>query len=60
MMAILLCGSAALVRADFSHPSLENCMRISLNGPDVMTPFLAALEESVLESRGATRRNSAG
>ena len=48
-----------LVRADFSHPSLENCMRISLNGPDVMTPFLAALEEAVLESRGATRRNSA-
>jgi histidinol-phosphate aminotransferase len=48
-----------LVRADFSHPSLENCMRISLNGPDVMTPFLVALEEAVLESRGATRRNSA-
>jgi histidinol-phosphate aminotransferase len=48
-----------LVRADFKHPSLENCLRISLNGPDVMTQFIAALADSVLEVRiGDHGRNS--
>ncbi|HYL33475.1 MAG TPA: histidinol-phosphate transaminase [Stellaceae bacterium] len=40
-----------LVKADFDHPALANCMRVSLNGPDVMTPFVAALAEAVAETR---------
>ena len=41
-----------LVKADFNHAALANCMRVSLNGPDVMTPFVVALGDAVAETRG--------
>ncbi len=39
------------VKADFNHPALANCIRVALNGPDIMTPFAAALTEAVTETR---------
>ena len=38
-----------LVKAGFDHPSLKGCIRISLNGPDVMQPFIVALDRVVEE-----------
>jgi histidinol-phosphate aminotransferase len=40
-----------LVKAGFTHPAIKNCLRVSLNGPDVMTRFIAALEDVVREQR---------
>jgi histidinol-phosphate aminotransferase len=45
-----------LVKADFDHPALRNCMRVTLNGPDVMMPFVAALAEAVGETRSHPSR----
>lgn len=40
-----------LVKAGFSHPAIADCIRVSLNGPEIMQPFAAALAESVRELR---------
>ena len=41
-----------LVKTGFSHPMLARCIRVSLNGPDVMQPFIAALD-TVMRGLGA-------
>jgi histidinol-phosphate aminotransferase len=38
-----------LVKVGYSHPMLSRCIRISLNGPDVMQPFIAALDTVMRE-----------
>jgi histidinol-phosphate aminotransferase len=38
-----------LVKAGFSHPAIADCIRVSLNGPDIMQPFTAALADAVGE-----------
>jgi histidinol-phosphate aminotransferase len=40
-----------LVKAGFSHPAIADCIRVSLNGPDIMQPFAAGLGEAVGELR---------
>jgi histidinol-phosphate aminotransferase len=34
-----------LVKGGFSNPILMHCIRVSLNGPDIMVPFVHALEQ---------------
>lgn len=36
-----------LVKSGFHHPSMLQCIRISLNGPDVMRPFADAFVDAV-------------
>lgn len=40
-----------LVKGGFSHASMHRCVRISVNGPEIMTPFVAALATAVEEIR---------
>lgn len=42
-----------LIKANFTHPALRDCVRVSLNGRDVMKPFVAALDDAVRTLRGA-------
>jgi histidinol-phosphate aminotransferase len=52
-----------LVKSGFGHVSMRQCIRISLNGPDIMDPFVIALaaaaEEIQAARRHASRRSSA-
>ena len=52
-----------LVKSGFSHPSMRRCMRISVNGPDVMGPFVvafaAAVEDVSVMGRRPEQRTSA-
>jgi len=34
-----------LVKGGFAHPSVARCIRVTLAGPDVMTPFVQALRD---------------
>jgi len=43
-----------LVKAGFSHPILSDCVRVSLNGPDIMQPFVEALARTMNEIRPVT------
>src|SRR5262245_9153945 len=45
-----------LVKTGFSHPSMQQCIRISVNGPDIMVPFVAALEAAVEDLSGSRRQ----
>lgn len=45
-----------LVKSGFPHPALDRCIRISLNGPDVIEPFMHILAEAV----GAMRDRNPG
>jgi histidinol-phosphate aminotransferase len=38
-----------LVKSGFAHPSMRQCIRVTLNGPEIMQPFLAALELATRE-----------
>jgi histidinol-phosphate aminotransferase len=38
-----------LVKSGFAHPSLQQCLRVTLNGSDIMRPFLTALELAARE-----------
>jgi histidinol-phosphate aminotransferase len=38
-----------LIKAGFSHPMLARCIRVSLNGLDVMEPFIATLDTVMKE-----------
>jgi histidinol-phosphate aminotransferase len=40
-----------LIKAGFSHPSVKDCIRVSLNGTDVMQPFMLALDQVMAELR---------
>jgi histidinol-phosphate aminotransferase len=44
-----------LVKAGFAHPAIADCIRVSLNGPDVMQPFVGALAEAVEALQPARR-----
>jgi histidinol-phosphate aminotransferase len=45
-----------LVKSGFNHPSMRQCIRISVNGPDIMVPFVAALG-AVVADLDASRRH---
>jgi histidinol-phosphate aminotransferase len=38
-----------LVKSGFGHPSMRQCVRVTVNGPDIIRPFLAALEQAARE-----------
>lgn len=40
-----------LVKAGFTHPILADCVRVSLNGPEIMQPFVAALTQTMHDLR---------
>ena len=42
-----------LVKTGFTHPAIADCIRVSLNGVDVMQPFAVALSEAVRELQSA-------
>jgi histidinol-phosphate aminotransferase len=42
-----------LVKAGFAHPILSDCVRVSLNGPEIMQPFVAALTQTMNDIRAA-------
>jgi len=44
-----------LVKSGFSHPCMRRCMRISVNGPDVMAPFTVAFIAAVEEVSAISR-----
>jgi histidinol-phosphate/aromatic aminotransferase/cobyric acid decarboxylase-like protein len=46
-----------LVKSGFNHPSMRHCIRISVNGLDVMGPFAAALTAAIEEIGPAARRS---
>jgi histidinol-phosphate aminotransferase len=43
-----------LVKVGFAHPILSHCIRISLNGPEIMQPFVAALTRTMNDLRAAS------
>jgi histidinol-phosphate aminotransferase len=50
-VAIAVRRRGFLVKAGFNHPCMRQCIRISVNGPDVMGPFAEALRSAVEELR---------
>ncbi len=40
-----------LVKAAFGHPAIADCIRVTLNGADIMQPFAAALAEAIATLR---------
>jgi histidinol-phosphate aminotransferase len=46
-----------LVKHGFAHPCIKDCIRVSLNGPDIMDPFLEVL---TLVASELTRHRLAG
>jgi histidinol-phosphate aminotransferase len=38
-----------LVKSGFGHPSMRHCVRVSVDGPDIIKPFLVALESAARE-----------
>jgi histidinol-phosphate aminotransferase len=55
-IAAVLRRRGFLVKSGFNHPCMRQCIRISVNGPDVMQPFAEALTSAVEE----LRRSDAG
>ncbi len=51
MLAAALKRRGYLIKAGFTQAPLRNCIRISLNGPDIMQPFLAALADAIADLR---------
>jgi histidinol-phosphate aminotransferase len=46
-----------LVKSGFAHPSMRQCIRVTLNGLDIVRPFVAALE---LATREVTAKDAVG
>jgi histidinol-phosphate aminotransferase len=40
-----------LVKAGFTHPAIADCIRVTLNGPDVMHPFASVMATAVADAR---------
>jgi histidinol-phosphate aminotransferase len=51
-VAVALKDRGFLVKAGFDHPAIADCIRVSLNGADIMQPFAAVLAEAVGDLRG--------
>jgi len=46
-----------LVKSGFDHVSLRDCIRVTLNGPEIMGPFMEALA-AVIADKGAAGREA--
>lgn len=55
VLAGLLKKRRYLVKADFSHPAMAGCLRVTINGPDIMVPFTEALKDAVAEAMPASK-----
>jgi histidinol-phosphate aminotransferase len=44
-----------LIKAGFSHPSVKNCIRVSVNGPEIMTAFCDVLDTTIHDLRQEQR-----
>jgi histidinol-phosphate aminotransferase len=42
-----------LVKAGFAHPAIADCIRVTLNGPDVMQPFASVMAAAVADMRAS-------
>ena len=40
-----------LIKAGFSHPSVKGCIRVSVNGPEIMTVFCDMLDAAIHDLR---------